>query len=975
MSLEAGTKVLHYVIQRKLGVGGMGEVYLADDTHLQRKVALKFLSEEMVADHDKKERFKREARAAAALQHANIVTIHEVGEYRGRPFFVMQYAEGTSLRDQMAHGPMGLERFFTLARQLCAGLGEAHSRGVTHRDIKAANIMVDSRDRLLLLDFGLARISGQRPLTEAGLLVGTLGYMPPEVIRGEGADHRSDIFSVGVLLYEMLTGRQPFRHEVAATTLSAILEKDPVPLSTHRSDIPDGLQAVIDKAMAKNPDDRFQSVDELLIELRAVDPGEPWSDDSTQTFSGRVVPPVYKPWWKRIPSAATIGAGLIALALLTWIFWPDGRNSAEAADNRLAVMYFENLADPDDPDRLGEIITSLLITDLSASDYIQIVSSQRIYDLVQELGQEETGAIDRGLASKVAERAGARWMLLGRILRVRPELTVQTELVELHTGDLVASHVTKVGEDQDVYDMVDQLTVDIKDELSLPVGALEEPDPDIADVTTRSVKAWRHYLEGLRLESKLYYDEALNSFLKAIEYDSTFAMAYLWLAWFHDRDYIDKAVKYSNKVSEKERQYILSLEARLKGDYKTASDHLQKIVKKHPDEREAYYWLGNIAYSRIREPDTAIGYLQQAVAIDPKYKKAYNVLAYAYNDIGQYDSSIWAINKYIDLAGPDEANPYDSRGELYAWNGRLELAIESYEKALEIKPGFGHTLPKLGMVYLFTRDYALADSCFVDLATSSDRSSRAQGRTLRALIPIFQGDFDSALTVLEHGLIADQMDDAHRHWNAQKRYLQSRILLTLGREKEAIAKMMECIQIRDSAYPNDVNNMRDVCVWQLTQAGALRQAEKLVAEIEKRMRGSGRKDEEAYWRTKGALEMARGNTTLAIEHLHRVVEGTLAPEFRTRLMLGKAYLQTGQLGLAVQELEAVLRRYDEQRAFSPICAVQAHYLMGKAYEESGWHRQAVEQYREFLNYWGNSDVPMPELKDARARLKRLDTRL
>ncbi|NIM45603.1 MAG: tetratricopeptide repeat protein, partial [Nitrososphaeria archaeon] len=232
--------------------------------------------------------------------------------------------------------------------------------------------------------------------------------------------------------------------------------------------------------------------------------------------------------------------------------------------------------------------------------------------------------------------------------------------------------------------LVDKLTVEIKNDLSLPAAAQAEPDPPVADVTTHSPEAYRHYLEGGDYFFKLYWTEAAESYKRALEFDPTFAMAYYGLSWVDvpskRKDMIAKAAQYSDKVSQKEKHYIRSREAQLSGNYALAIEELQKIVERYPQEKEAFLEQGGIYYKQLGEPEKAIPLFTKAIEIDPLYKFPYNMLAYAYNDIGNFEKSIWAINQYISLA-PDEANPYDSRGEIYAFNSKLEQAIESFRQA------------------------------------------------------------------------------------------------------------------------------------------------------------------------------------------------------------------------------------------------------------------------------------------------------
>jgi serine/threonine protein kinase len=267
-ALSKGTVIGHYRIVEKIGAGGMGEVYLAEDTSLNRQVALKFLSPHLCQDADCRTRFKREAQAAAKLNHPNIGTIYEVGEFNGRPFFAMEFVEGLSLRELIENGSLTDERAVDLAIGICEGLSKAHQTGVVHRDIKPGNILLDADGRPKVVDFGVASIEGYDRLTRTGSIVGTVNYMSPEQVRGEVTDHRTDIFSFGTVFYEMLTGKLPFPGEMHAAVMYSIVNEEPTPLHVHRDDIRKPLDSVIAKALQKDPDSRYQNFRELIGDLQ-----------------------------------------------------------------------------------------------------------------------------------------------------------------------------------------------------------------------------------------------------------------------------------------------------------------------------------------------------------------------------------------------------------------------------------------------------------------------------------------------------------------------------------------------------------------------------------------------------------------------------------------------------------------------------------------------------------------------------------
>ena len=315
--LTKGTMVSHYRIIEKIGAGGMGEVYLAEDSQLDRKVALKFLPPHLCQDEDCRKRFKREAQAAAKLDHPNIVTIHEVSEFQNRSFFAMEHIEGKSLRELIGEKKLDLDKAVDLAAQICEGLARAHQAGIIHRDIKPSNIALDADGRAKILDFGLAAVQGSEHLTQTGSTLGTIGYMSPEQAQGKEVDHRSDIFSFGVILYEMITGRRPFERDNEVATIQAIVSAAPEPLARYKSNVPDDLQRIVSKLMAKDPASRYQHIDEVPVDLKAIDSNRVGSPALNGIDVGKPVSKKSLHWVRILPWGFAALMALLAIWSLT----------------------------------------------------------------------------------------------------------------------------------------------------------------------------------------------------------------------------------------------------------------------------------------------------------------------------------------------------------------------------------------------------------------------------------------------------------------------------------------------------------------------------------------------------------------------------------------------------------------------------------------------------------------------------------
>jgi len=971
-----GKTISHYKILEKLGEGGMGVVYKAQDTKLDRLVALKFLPPHLTSEFEEKERFIHEAKAASALNHTNITTIYEIDEFEGQMFIVMEYVEGRTLKQVIEKEALSIKKVLDIGIQICEGLAMAHEKGIVHRDIKSDNIMLTPRGQVKIMDFGLAKLKGATKLTKTRSTLGTLAYMSPEQAQGEEVDQRSDIFSFGVVLYELLTQHLPFGGEHQAAVIYSIINEEPQPIARFNNQVSAKLEDMVFKALAKDREERYQHADELLADLRR----ERKSLDYLKT--GQIPKEVIVPKPKKkvlpiaIPASVVLILVLLFLILKPFKFEIGPEKGAIAKENSLAVMYFDNLVDPEDKQKLGEIVTNLLITGLSESQYLRVVSSQRLYDILKLLGREGEKRIDKNMATQVATKAGVKWMLLGSILQVKPRIEITTQLVDVGTGEIKSSQRITGEKEQDVFSLVDRLTVEIKKGFTLPVSAQQEKEPSVAKVTTHSQEAYRYFLEGVDYEYKFYDAEAEKSLKKALELDSTFGMAYYWLAVTQAyegdnraaRETITKAAKYTDKMTQKEKLYIKAFEAYITGDYSQAITGLKKIVESYPDEKDAFYVLGQIYYGDLHESQEAVQYLSKAIQIDPLYKLAYNILAYAYDQIGDFDKSIWAINKYIELA-PAEANPYDSRAELYAWNGKLDQAIESYRKALEIKSDFYMSRYKLGDMYLFKKDYVHAESCYEQLSSSNDKLYRSMGRVHLALIPLYQGKFEVALKVLDDGIAADRMEQAERGPNERKHFIKASIYEEKKKWGLALNETQTGIQILKKVTPDDPVNQRNYYAYLLAKTGKIVEAEEVARVLKKDIDAKNKQMMYFYWWTLGDIEQIKGNLKTAIDYFEKADKDAPTPSFYRRYTLAKIYLETGGLDEAVAQLEKALSRYDDNRL--GIEAVKAYYLLGLAYEKSGWNKKAIEKYEEFLDIWKNADPGIPEVADAKERLKKL----
>ncbi len=674
---------------------------------------------------------------------------------------------------------------------------------------------------------------------------------------------------------------------------------------------------------------------------------------------------------RMLQAVLAVAAVAVFLLLKPWQLEFRPTQEAVAADNRLAVMYFDNMNDPSDPDRLGEIIGTLIITDISESNYLKVVSSQRLFDILRTLDGEDSLKPGRSTAQEVAARTRAQWLLSGAIVQTDPAIALSWQLVDAVNGDVLASQTVTAQPEETIFALVDRITADVKDYLGLPLDALEEPDPPVADVTTHSAEAYRSYLEGMEHFSRLYYKDAAASFRQAVEYDSTFAMAYYYLAQLVSATYLDKAVQFADKTSRKEQMYIASLQSARDKDVDGTIAQLHTLVEQYPDEKRAWYRLGIYAFGRYKNRD-AVRYLHEAIELDRLYKRPFDRLAYVYDELGEPDSAVWALNQYIALA-PDEPNPYSTRGDILAKYGRLDESIASYEQAVSIKRDFASytSLLTLGKMRIYTGEYDKARDIFQEALQRGGLAARSRARTNLALLSLYRGKLREANELLDDGITADRMEDATagtRGSRDAKHYTKCIIAREWGKPDEALAEMRLTIDMREQWRPNDWYAYRYFLIQELALNKEFVEAEQVAATMKEHVNktGIGLSD---YLYGVGCIHLARRELDQAVATLEKAREGS--DHFYISYMLALAYLEGDQPEKAAEELSAQLSNFSTWRIYAGLWAGKSHYYLGLAYEQMGENELAIAEYETLLAIWSEADEDLKTLAETRDRLAKL----
>ncbi len=664
-----GTTLGHFRIVEQIGEGGMGVVYRALDQSLGRSVALKVLHAEFVTDDERRQRFLREARTAAALNHPNIATVHEVGESDGVIFIAMELVLGRTLAARIGAGQPSVDECLRLSIEIAEGLARAHQSSVVHRDLKPENIRIDPDGRIKILDFGLAKLfhdSSEHPesdtsgletisdaVTRDNRIIGTVAYMSPEQARGLELDARSDVFAFGIVLYELATGARPFRGETVTDTLTAILRDPPPAIAPLNPHVPVELERILMRCLEKKPGSRYADAGELLVDLKRLK--RVTDSQPVPLVSDPGLRPTRRRRWAWIAAAAL---GVATLGALTPVA-VRGLRGWIAGPPTLAVIPFDNLEQPGDPERVGQILQELIITDLTEVDSLKVLSSQRLLDVREQLGRSGP-ATDRQTALEVARRAGATKMLAGSVSRLGERWILTAQLVHLGDGTVGASERV---DGTDLYQMVDGLTTSVRADLGLGAAG----DLAVGERTTTSLGAYQAYLEGVDESNTLAFADAARAFERAIEIDPTFGKAYYKLAvvrWWAPS--IDPLVRVGGgaepgealrtvldgkvKLTQKERLLAEALLPLVERKFEEARPKFEALVRRFPDEKEAWYGLGEALFhssaaASMRRETTAA--FQKALELDPGFSLAYYHVADVRIQDRRFDDAVREIRGFL----------------------------------------------------------------------------------------------------------------------------------------------------------------------------------------------------------------------------------------------------------------------------------------------------------------------------------------
>ncbi|MBD3414573.1 MAG: protein kinase [Candidatus Aminicenantes bacterium] len=980
-----------YQIIEELGKGGMGRVYRAIDKKLNEEVALKLIKPEIASDKKTIQRFSNELRVARKMAHKSIGRMYELMEERGTHFITMEYVPGEDLKSFIRRAaPLSTARTLSIAKQVCEGLSGAHDLGVIHRDLKPQNIMVDKQGNARIMDFGIARSLKGEGITGAGVMIGTPEYMSPEQVEGKDVDQRSDIYSLGVVLYEMVTGQVPFEGDTPFTIgvkHKSEMPKNPQELNTQ---MPDELSRVILKCLEKDKKNRFQSAAEVRSELEIIEQGIPTTErkiPKKKPLTSREITVTFGLKNLFIPFLAVAAVVIAVLVLLKP--WSQKEVVPLPSDKpSLAVVYFENNTGDDELDHWSKALCELLIADLTQSKYIRVLSSDKLMDILIDLNKDEAQSFSSGVLKEIAARGGTSHILRGSYARAGEQFRINAILQETSSMESIGSDQVEGLGEESFLTMVDELTKKVKIHFEIsPEKIADDIDEDIEKITTSSPEALKFYIEGRKLHLTGEFSKSIELMEKAVAADPEFAMAYRSMATSYSnvgfrplrKKYMQKALELSERLSARERYSIQGdFYSHLEKTYDKAIEAYEKLLELYPDDPTGNNNLALI-YWDIGNKQKAIEHYENNRKNDRLSIIGYGSLASVYRQVDSYDKAREVLEEEIQKY-PDNPVVYQDMALHYRMQGQYDLALVQIKKSLALDPekgtiAFRMNFRRRGEIYFYMGEYGKAADDFQWLYEQDSPQAQYHGIIGLTCLNIAQGMYKGTRKKIIP--YVDLCEKVGVFWPASEVYLKCAYIdLQSGRLQEALKDSERAMDYALRAE-NPYRQRRALHIKGLTflRMNRIDDCLKIIDDLKVLIQDSHNPDHLHFiHHLQGKIKLIQTDYNGAIGHFQQALTLWSSDPLNKRAdyleSLASAYYGSGNIDKAQEQYEMIISSNAGRFDYGDVYAL-SYYKLGEIYQQKGWNGKAIEYFEKFLDLWKDADPGLPEVEDARKRVAEL----